>query len=156
MKPNLFINFKVSMAQVHKSVLINHSASRMYALVDDVSKYPEFLPWCGGADLIKQDALSTIATLHIAYHGIHQKFTTENHKTYPTSMDIKLKDGPFKHLEGVWRFIELSEDACKIEFMLNYEFANGFLEKIIAPVFSHIANTFVDGFVARADIVYNT
>ena len=142
------------MAQVHKTVLIHHSAAQMFALVDDVRKYPEFLPWCGGVDLISQDEDSTVATLHIAYHGLHQKFTTENHKTFPNLMDIQLKNGPFKHLEGVWRFIELSDEACKIEFMLNYEFANGFLEKIIAPVFSHIANTFVDGFVTRADVVY--
>lgn len=142
------------MAQVQKTVLIHHSASRMYALVDDVKKYPEFLPWCGGVDLIKQDYASTVATLHIDYHGLHQKFTTENLKTFPSLMEIKLKDGPFKHLEGVWRFIELNENACKIEFMLNYEFANIIIEKIISPVFSHIANTFVDGFVARADVVY--
>jgi len=142
------------MAQVNKTVLIHHTAEEMFALVDDVKKYPEFLPWCGGVDLIAQDEASTTATLHIAYHGLHQKFTTENHKTYPSQMDIQLKNGPFKHLEGVWKFIPLSDEACKIEFMLNYEFANGFLEKIIAPVFSHIANTFVDGFVARADVVY--
>jgi ribosome-associated toxin RatA of RatAB toxin-antitoxin module len=144
------------MAQVQKMVLINHSASRMYALVDDVKKYPEFLPWCGGVDLIKQDESSTIATLHIAYHGLNQKFTTENHKTFPSLMEIKLKDGPFKHLEGVWRFTELNEGACKVEFKLNYEFTNILIEKIIAPVFSHIANTFVDGFVARADVVYKS
>ena len=142
------------MAQVQKTVLIHHSASRMYALVDYVKKYPEFLPWCGGVDLIKQDDASTVATLHIDYHGLHQKFTTENLKTFPSLMEIKLKDGPFKHLEGVWRFIELNENACKIEFMLNYEFTNIIIEKIISPVFSHIANTFVDGFVARADVVY--
>ncbi len=63
-------------------------------------------------------------------------------------------NGPFKHLDGTWRFIELNEQACKIEFMLNYEFANSILEKLIAPVFSHITSTFVDNFVARADIVY--
>ena len=142
------------MAQVQKTVLIHHSASRMYALVDDVKKYPEFLPWCGGVDLIKQDDASTVATLHIDYHGLHQKFTTENLKTFPSLMEIKLKDGPFKHLEGVWRFIELNENACKIEFMLNYEFANIIIEKIISPVFSHIANTFVDGFVSQADKIY--
>ena len=145
-----------SMAQVNKSVLINHSASRMFELVDDVSRYPEFLPWCGGVDVIKKDLHSTIATLHIAYHGLKQQFTTENSKTYPSAMNIQLKDGPFKHLDGSWRFIALNENACKIEFVLNYEFANAFLEKIIAPVFSHIANTFVDGFVARADVVYKT
>ena len=143
------------MAEVHKTVLIHHSASRMFALVDDVTKYPEFLPWCGGVDLIQQDENITIATLHIAYHGLHQKFTTENHKTYPNLMDIKLKDGPFKELEGIWKFTALNDEACKIEFMLHYEFANGFLDKMIAPVFSHITNTFVDGFVARADQIYS-
>jgi len=142
------------MAQVHKTVLVGFSAAQMYALVDAVEKYPEFLPWCGGIDLIQRDEATTTATLHIAYHGLKQQFTTENKKTYPSLMEIRLKDGPFKHLEGLWRFITLSDDACKIEFQLSYEFSSGFLEKLIAPVFSHIANTFVDGFVMRAEQVY--
>ena len=142
------------MAQVKKTVIINHSAGEMFLLVDDVLKYPEFLPWCGGVDLIHQDDLSTTATLHIAYHGLHQNFTTQNSKTFPSLMTIQLKDGPFKHMDGVWQFTALNDVACKIEFSLNYEFANQFLEKIIAPVFNHIANTFVDGFVVRADKIY--
>jgi len=142
------------MAQVKKTVIINHSAGEMFLLVDDVLKYPEFLPWCGGVDLIEQNDHSTTATLHIAYHGLHQKFTTENSKTFPSDMTIQLKDGPFKHMDGTWQFIPLNDEACKVEFSLNYEFANQFLEKIIAPVFNHIANTFVDGFVVRADKIY--
>jgi ribosome-associated toxin RatA of RatAB toxin-antitoxin module len=142
------------MSQVEKTVLVAHSAERMYALVDAVEQYPEFLPWCGGVDLIKRNDTHTSATLHIDYHGIKQHFTTENEKTYPSLMDISLVNGPFKHLEGVWRFIPLAVDACKIEFRLNYEFSNAFLERLIAPVFSHIANTFVDAFVERADKVY--
>ncbi len=139
---------------VQKTVLVMHSAEQMYALVDAVENYPQFLPWCGGVDLLERTDAKTSATLHINYHGIKQHFTTVNNKTFPHSMDIQLKDGPFKHLDGSWQFIALRADACKIEFRLNYEFANGFLEKIIAPVFSHIANTFVDGFVARADKIY--
>lgn len=142
------------MAQVEKSVLVPHSATQMYQLVDAPERYPEFLPWCGGVDLKWRDEAITVATLHIDYHGIKQNFTTENTKTFPTLMDIKLVDGPFRHLEGVWRFIPLSEDACKIEFKLHYEFSSHLLEKIIAPVFSHIANTFVDAFVERAEIIY--
>jgi len=142
------------MAQVKKTVIIHHSAGEMFLLVDDVLKYPEFLPWCGGVDLIDQNDHSTTATLHIAYHGLHQNFTTENTKTFPSAMSIQLKDGPFKHLDGSWQFIPLNDEACKIEFSLNYEFENHFLEKIIAPVFNHIANTFVDGFVVRADKIY--
>ena len=128
------------MAQVEKSVLVPHSATQMYQLVDAPERYPEFLPWCGGVDLKQRDEAITVAT--------------ENTKTFPTLMDIKLVDGPFRHLEGVWRFIPLSEDACKIEFKLHYEFSSHLLEKIIAPVFSHIANTFVDAFVERAEIIY--
>ena len=142
------------MSQVEKTVLVNHSAEHMYKLVDAVEDYPKFLPWCGGVDLLQRDDATTVALLHIDYHRIRQNFTTENRKTYPSIMDIRLKDGPFKHLEGIWRFIALSDDACKIEFRLSYEFSNIFLEKLIAPVFSHIANTFVDAFVTRADQVY--
>jgi ribosome-associated toxin RatA of RatAB toxin-antitoxin module len=142
------------MAQVEKSVLVSHSAEQMYLLVDAPERYPEFLPWCGGVDLQQRDEKTTVATLHIDYHGLKQNFTTQNTKTYPTLMDIKLVDGPFRHLEGVWRFTPLADDACKIEFRLHYEFSSHLLEKIIAPVFSHIANTFVDAFVSRADILY--
>jgi ribosome-associated toxin RatA of RatAB toxin-antitoxin module len=140
---------------VEKTVLVMHSAEQMYALVDAVEEYPKFLPWCDGIDLLERTEASTSATLHINYHGIKQNFTTQNIKTFPHNMEIELKNGPFKHLDGSWRFIELRENACKIEFRLNYEFANSFLEKLIAPVFNLIANTFVDGFVARADKIYS-
>ena len=142
------------MNKVEKTVLVMHSAKKMYALVDAVEDYPKFLPWCGGVDLLERTEVSTSATLHINYHGLKQKFTTQNTKTYPTSMVIRLKNGPFKYLDGEWQFIALRENACKIEFRLNYEFANSFLEKIIAPVFNHIAATFVDGFVTQADKVH--
>jgi len=142
------------MAQVEKTVLVPHSAERMFRLVDAAEHYPEFLPWCGAVDLKWRTETSTSATLHIHYHGVRQHFTTENSKIFPSQMDIQLVDGPFRHLEGVWRFIPLGEGACKIEFRLHYEFSSHLLEKIIAPVFSHIANTFVDAFVERAEQIY--
>ena len=142
------------MNKVEKTVLVMHSAEQMYTLVDAVEDYPKFLPWCGGVDLLERTETSTSATLHINYHGLTQNFSTQNTKQFPTSMQIKLKDGPFKQLDGDWRFTPLTPNACKIEFRLNYQFANGFLERIISPVFNHIASTFVDGFVARADKIY--
>jgi ribosome-associated toxin RatA of RatAB toxin-antitoxin module len=86
---------------------------------------------------------------------LKQSFTTQNEKCFPDTMDMKLKDGPFKHFEGNWRFIPLSEDACKIEFHLEYEFSSALLSQLISPVFSQIANTFVDSFVTRADNILN-
>ena len=142
------------MAHVEKSVLVAHPPERMFELVDRVEDYPEFLPWCGGTELKTRDEHHTVATIHIAYMGIRQHFTTVNIKSQPREMRITLQDGPFSELEGDWSFIPLGDEACKIELRLQYVFSSRVLETILAPVFSHITNTFVDAFVRRADVVY--
>ena len=142
------------MAMVEKSVLIGRSAQEMFDLVDDVESYPRFLPWCSQTRVEFRDDKKTVATLHINYLSVRSHFTTENEKEIPLRMNIRLVDGPFRRLEGVWHFIPLAENACKIEFRLAYEFSSKLFEKIIGPVFNQITNTFVDAFVKRADAVY--
>jgi ribosome-associated toxin RatA of RatAB toxin-antitoxin module len=142
------------MAVVHKTVLLGYSVEQMFALVDRVEDYPQFLPWCGGVDVRERSDSKLVATLNIHYHGIKQSFTTENINTAPVAMQMRLVEGPFKHLDGTWTFKTLRTDACKIEFDLHYEFSSKILEKLIGPVFSMIANSFVDSFCKRADVVY--
>jgi ribosome-associated toxin RatA of RatAB toxin-antitoxin module len=142
------------MAHVIKTVLVAHSAHRMFELVDAVEKYPEFLPWCGGSECTFRDVGITRATLHINYRGIRQSFSTENLKTPPASMQIRLIEGPFKILDGSWRFIDLAGKGCKIELNLHYEFSSRLLETLIGPVFGYIANSMVDAFVKRANNIY--
>jgi ribosome-associated toxin RatA of RatAB toxin-antitoxin module len=144
------------MAQVEKTVLIEQSAERMFQLVDRCEDYPLFLPWCSSTELKFRDDTKTVATLHINYHSVKSCFTTENDKEFPSLMKIRLVDGPFRRLEGSWRFRALAENACKIEFSLHYEFSSKLFEKVIGPVFGHIANTFVDAFVKRASQVYGS
>jgi len=142
------------MAEINKSVLVAYAAQRMFALVDAVEKYPEFLPWCGGTELIFRDARVTRATVRINYHGIRQSFGTENTKSEPRLMQIKLIEGPFRTLEGSWRFTDLGGDGCKVELSLRYEFASRMLDKLVGPVFGYIANNLVDAFVKRAHNIY--
>lgn len=142
------------MALVEKTVLVPHTAEQMFNLVDRVEDYPQFLPWCGGASVEERDAKTVHATVHIDYHHIKQHFTTENVRTAPHSIEMKLHHGPFEHLDGSWRFIPLGEEACKIEFRLHYEFSSKLLEKLVGPVFHYIANSFVDAFIHRAEKVY--
>jgi len=134
------------MADVNKTVLIGQSADRMYSLVTDVRRYPEFLPWCGGVDIYEQTETVLDAKIKIHFKGIEQFFHTRNTNHRP--------DCPFKKFTGQWRFIPLREDACKIEFNLHWEFKSVILDKIIGPVFSYIASTFVDCFVKRAEQLY--
>ena len=142
------------MAMVEKSVLIERSAQQMFDLVDDVEGYPGFLPWCSRTRVEFRDEKKTVATLHVNYRSVKTHFTTENEKEIPLSMSIKLVDGPFRRLEGLWYFKPLTDNACKIEFRLSYEFSSKVFEKVIGPVFSQIANTFVDAFVMRANQFY--
>ena len=142
------------MAVVHKSVLLGYSAEQMFALVDRVEDYPLFLPWCGGVEVKDREEGRLVATLKINYHGVKQSFTTENTNQRPTSMTMRLLEGPFKHLNGTWHFKPLREDACKIDFDLQYEFSNKLIEQIIGPVFNMIANSFIDAFSKRAEVVY--
>jgi ribosome-associated toxin RatA of RatAB toxin-antitoxin module len=142
------------MALVHKSVLLHYSAEQMFALVDRVEDYPAFLPWCGGVEVQERAADKLVAAIQINYHGVKQSFTTENSNTPPTRMQMRLVEGPFRHLDGTWQFTALRADACKIEFELHYEFSSKILEKLIGPVFSKIADSFVDSFCKRAEVVY--
>lgn len=139
------------MATVEKSVLVEFSAERMYALVAGVEDYPRFLPWCSGAEVETRTPSTALATIHIDFHGIRQSFTTENVNEPPRCIRMKLVDGPFHELDGTWSFTPLGEQGCKIEFRLHYEFSSRVLEKVVGPVFHHIANTFVEAFVRRAE-----
>lgn len=142
------------MPEVTKTVLVHYSARQMYDLVDAVEEYPKFLPWCGGGSVSHRDEHLTRATIQINYRGIKQSFTTENRKEPGSAMWIKLVEGPFRTLDGSWRFLTLSADSCKIEFSLRYEFSSRMLEKLIGPVFSYVANSMVEAFVKRADQLY--
>ena len=88
------------MALVEKSMLVPYSAEQMFALVDGVADYPQFMPWCGGTSVTAVDGNTVHATVHINYHHVKQSFTTENVRLAPQRIDMTLKDGPFQHLDG--------------------------------------------------------
>jgi len=126
----------------------------MYDLVVNCEDYPAFLPWCAGGRILEQNGNELSAELQIDFKGIKQSFSTRNRNVPGESIEMELLSGPFKSLRGHWRFTALAEDACRVEFELEYHFASSLLEKIIGPVFSHITATFVDAFVQRAEAKY--
>ena len=147
------------MKHVRKSVLLWYSPQEMYDLVTDVDSYPRFLPWCESASRIAGHDDGVTARLGLSYMGVRQTFTTRNVHAPPSSVSVRLIDGPFSLLDGNWLFKPLgahSDDkaACKIELDLRYAFASPALETVLSPVFDRVANSFVDSFVRRAEDVY--
>ena len=145
------------MKTVNKSVLIWYSVSEMYALVADVSRYPEFLPWCDHATIVAEHVGGLTAELGLSMAGLHQRFTTRNQLVTDQSVSMALVDGPFSELDGQWRFHpvgDASQRACRVNLELRYGFDNAALAALVGPIFDKITSTLVDAFVKRAEQVY--
>lgn len=145
------------MKTIHKSVLLTHSAPEMFALVTDVARYPEFLPWCDQSQILESSTNGMVAKVGMSISGIRQSFTTRNLHEPDSSVHMQLVDGPFSKLEGSWVFTPLGDGsmrACKVEFRLSYDFSSSTLAALVGPVFDKIAGSLVDAFVKRADAIY--
>lgn len=144
------------MATVEKSVLVHFSAHQMFDLVRRVAEYPQFLPWCGAGSVESLEDNLEKATVEIAFKGVKQSFCTMNRLTPDTEIHMTLLEGPFTHLEGTWHFLALTADACKVHFKLDYEFSSKVLEQLVGPIFTQVANSFVDSFIKRAESLHST
>ncbi len=142
------------MTTVNKRTVVAYSCEKMYTLVNDVAAYPEFLPWCEQVDILIQDEEEVRVTLTLSRGGIHKAFTTHNRMQKNKMIELKLVDGPFKHLEGFWRFEEIDENTCAVSLDLEFEFHNIIMEFAMGSVFTQVANTMLDAFCERAKVVY--
>ena len=135
--------------KIDRTVIVPYSAADMYALVDDIAGYPDFLPWCSSAD-VRRDGDTVEATLHIAYRGFRTAFATRNLHTPSSVIEMRLASGPLSTLSGQWHFIPIEEQRCRIEFNLQYEFSNRLLGAALAKIFAAVFDHFVDYFIERA------
>ena len=142
------------MTNINRTALLPYTAEQMFNLVDDVNRYDEFLPWCRSAVEVERDEDQVVGTLELAYGSIHKSFTTRNLLHRPTLIEMRLVDGPFRKLEGFWRFDPLGEDGCRVTLDLSFDFSNRLVGMAMGPVFSQVANSLVDSFSRRAEAVH--
>jgi len=152
--PLIVIVLVEQMPSIHRSALVAHSAEAMFSLVNDVASYPEFLPGCSDSKILDESADSMKASLLVSKAGIKQWFTTHNELVPGKRINLQLVDGPFRSLSGEWTFSSLSEDACKIELNLEFEFSNKLAEMAFGKVFNSLASSMVAAFTDRARSVY--
>ena len=137
------------MTTVKKSREVMYSCEQMSAIVNDIERYEEFLPYLSNGVVHHRDTDEVTATLVISAAGMQKSFTTRNRLQSNKMIEIRLVDGPFNHLEGFWRFDEV-EEGCLISFDLEFEFANKMFSMFLGPIFEQIADKMVDSFCERA------
>lgn len=143
------------MTLISRNALVPYSVEEMYALVDDIESYAQFLPWCGSTEVLSRDENEVKASIEISRGALNKSFTTLNRLQKNKIIEMRLVEGPFKHLEGFWRFDSLKDNsASKISLDLDFEFESKIIAFAVGPVFNQIANTMVDAFCKRAVEVY--
>ncbi|MCA1714562.1 MAG: type II toxin-antitoxin system RatA family toxin [Gammaproteobacteria bacterium] len=139
------------MPKIQRSALVEHSAKRMFALVNDIAAYPRRFDWCDSAQVLEADDQHLLARLDLRLGALRTWFTTHNTLSPPHHIDMELRNGPFKRLHGRWQFHALDESACKVTLTLEFEPQSRLLAPALTLGFQALADRMVDDFVRVAD-----
>jgi ribosome-associated toxin RatA of RatAB toxin-antitoxin module len=142
------------MPLVERSALVTYTPAQMFALVNDVGRYPEFLPWCVAARVEDASAGERLATVKVARGLLQAEFTTRNILQQDTQILMQLVHGPFKDLKGLWRFDAIGERGCKVQFKVEFEFKNRLTATAFNAICETLCATIVDAFAQRAQKIY--
>jgi ribosome-associated toxin RatA of RatAB toxin-antitoxin module len=137
------------MREVKRSALVNQPPARLYALINDIESYPQFLPWCTHASVVSRTEREIVATIGVRQGALHGEFTTRNTLEPGRSIHMQLVSGPFRELEGRWLLTPV-EDGCRVELTMRFAFKNSLTGLLFEPKFAATVGSLVDAFVARA------
>ncbi len=140
--------------EISRHIQVPYSAAQMFALVNDVAAYPQFLPWCDSARVLRVEGDDMDARIGMKLGAFHKSFATRNHNEPGKKIVVSLLDGPFKSLNGHWSFHDLPEGGSIVRLNMHFEFATRLIDLAIGPIFREIVRNLVNAFEQRAQVVY--
>lgn len=143
------------MPTIHRSAIVPYSEVQMYELVNDIARYSEFVPYCISSVVHEKSEDDIRATLTLSAKGFEKSFTTLNRLQKNQMMEIQLIDGPFKQLEGFWKFENRGDGQSEVILDLEFELSNKLFAMMFGPIFQQVATSLVDAFVTRAKAIYS-
>lgn len=142
------------MPTIRRSALVPYTPAEMFALVNEIERYDEFIPWCKRSRVVYRDEDTVRGELTFAKGGVEKSFVTSNRQQPGKMIEIRLVEGPFRRLEGYWRFQAVGESACRVMLDMEFEFSSRLVAFAFGKVFTQVANRLVEAFVQRAEAVY--
>lgn len=148
-----------NMREVKRNALVPYTPAQMFALVEDFERYPEFLPWASGAKLLSREGDELVGRLELERMGVKEHFTTRNQLQAPHQMSMQLVEGPFKALEGYWRFTAICDAdgkprGTRVDLNIQFEFKSKMLDMLMGRSFETSCGSLVDAFAKRARALY--
>jgi coenzyme Q-binding protein COQ10 len=133
--------------------VLPYTPEQLFALVADIERYPEFLPWCVAARIRERRAGFVSADLVIGFKMFRERFTSNVTLNPPDRIDVAYTEGPFRYLNNRWQF-ERMPGGCRIHFFVDFEFKSRLLQKAIELLFSEAVRRMVAAFEGRARQLY--
>jgi ribosome-associated toxin RatA of RatAB toxin-antitoxin module len=138
------------MRELKRSALIAQPPARLFALISDVERYPEFVPGCTHARIESRAPHEVVATIGVRRGALRAQFTTRNELDPDRRVAMHLVRGPFRLLEGEWLIVPIGEQGCRVELTMRFAFSNPVTAVIFEPLFEETIGSLMDAFVARA------
>lgn len=142
------------MTVIARSAVVSYTPAQMFDLVENFEAYPEFVPWCTKSILISRNHEEVKAGLEFTKSGIRHSFSTINRLKRNDTIEMSLLEGPFRKLEGFWRFDSMDK-GCKVNFEIEFVLANRFLDLAVGPFLQGVTGEFVAAFTERAKHIYD-
>jgi len=139
---------------IEQSALLPHSADQMFALVNDIESYPQFMDGCLDATILKVNENEVTARLELGKAGFRYAFTTFNTLIPGQSMHMALVEGPFSSFDATWSFAALSDSACKVSLKMDFEFSSGLVDMALKRLFDSTSRNLVNALCKQAADVY--
>ena len=141
------------MTTVRRHAYVPFSPQQMFDLVNDVAAYPQFLPWCAGAEVLAAEPGHMRARLRVKKGPLDASFATDNELDPGRSIRMGLVEGPFSRFRGHWRFAS-GDGGTMVTLELEFEFSGKLVSRVLAAAFKPIADSMVEAFKTRAFEVY--
>jgi len=144
------------MKTVKRMAWVPYRSGEMFALVNDIPRYADFLPGCRASEELGRSGSEVLAKLTLDYGGFRHAFTTRNRLVGQEKTLMTLVEGPFSHLSGEWAFTALDGRSSTVRLELSFAFSNPVVGRLAGPGFGRMADSLVDAFCRRAEEVYGS
>ena len=135
--------------------ILPYTPEQMFALVADIERYPEFLPWCVACRVTKTDGPVIWGDLMVGFKVFREKFTSKVTLHAPGHIDVEYIDGPFRYLNNHWQFTPTEDgQGTEVDFFIDFEFRSRMLQAVASTVFNEAVRRMVGAFETRASVIH--
>ncbi|MBU0824805.1 MAG: type II toxin-antitoxin system RatA family toxin [Alphaproteobacteria bacterium] len=142
------------MPRHHETRVLPYSDEQMFALVTDIERYPEFLPWVIALRIRSDSEHEAVADMIVGFKGLRESFSCRVHKDRPRAVTVSYIDGPMRHLSNEWQFAPVEGGGCRVDFMVDFAFRSRMFEALAGQMFDKALRKMIAAFETRADDLY--